>query len=145
MNDRLTKGFIAGIAGGIAMNIFGFLDYYVFHGTTFRFLDWSAVLLYGARTESFWGNVFALIANILFTSFLGVIFAHIVVKFEDRSYLFKGWYFGTLCWLSIYSVDFLLKLHDMTSIPVKTGISNFVGSSIFGLVLGKVLWLMDKK
>lgn len=143
LHNRLTNGFIAGIAGGIAMNAFNLLDYYVLHTTTFRVLDWASVFIYGQRTQSLWGNIFALIAQIMLTSFQGVIFAHLVVLYEDRSYVFKGWYFGTICWLGIYSVDFLFKLHDMSKIPVKTGISDFLASSVFGIVLGEVLWLLD--
>lgn len=143
MRNRFTKGLIAGVAGGIAMNIFSLIDYYILQGTTLRFFDWSAVLIYGDRTESLWGNIFALFAQIFFTSFLGLIFAYIVVFFEDTNYLFKGWYYGVFCWLVIYSIDVVFKLNDLAVIPVKTGISNFIGSSIFGLVLGEVLWLMD--
>lgn len=143
MHNRFSKGLIAGVAGGIAMNVFNMIEFYVFHTTTMRYLDWAAVMLYGERTQSLWGNIFALITQIIFTSFLGVVFAVMVLIFEDRSYVFKGWYFGTLVWLLIYSVDFLLKLHDLAIIPVKTGISNFLGSSIFGIVLGSVLWLTD--
>lgn len=143
MKNRLTNGLIAGIAGGIAMNLYSFIDYYLIHGTTFMFLDWAAVMLYGERTHSVWGNVFALITQILFTSFLGIIFAYLVIKIEDRSYVFKGWYFGIACWIMIYAIDILLKLHDMDKIPIKTAVSNFIGSSIFGIILGYVLWRLD--
>lgn len=143
LENRFTNGLIAGAAGGITMNIFSLFDYHVIHGTRLTFLDWSAVMLYGERTQSLWGNIFAMIAQIIFTSFLGVIFAYVVVKIEDRSYIFKGWYYGIACWLTIYGVDILLKLHDLDRIPVKTAVSNFLGSSVFGITLGYILWRLD--
>lgn len=143
MENRLTNGLIAGVAGGIAMNVFSLIDYHILHFTTFRFLDWSAVMLYGERTQSVWGNVFALFAQLIFTSFLGLVFAYIVLIFEDRSYFFKGWYYGIICWFTIYGIDILLKLHDLNKISVQTAISNFIGSSIFGITLGYALWRLD--
>lgn len=143
MENRLTNGFIAGLLGGLAMNVFSLIDYYVIHGTNLMFTDWSAVMLYGERTQSLWGNIFAIMTQVLFTSLLGVIFAYIVMVIKDWSYIFKGWYYGVTCWLTIYGIDILLKLHDLDRIPVRTAVSNFIGSSIFGITLGYVLLRLD--
>ncbi|MEW6536939.1 MAG: hypothetical protein AB1454_15115 [Candidatus Auribacterota bacterium] len=40
MEDRLTRGFVAGVAGGIAMNAWGFLAG-TLNMTTLRMVDWS--------------------------------------------------------------------------------------------------------
>ena len=45
--DRSFRGGIAGILGGIVMNSYSLLVFYVFNIKIVRFLDWAGFVLYG--------------------------------------------------------------------------------------------------
>jgi len=45
IKDRLTRGFIAGLAGGLSINIISFVSYYTNVGEL-RFLDWAGIMLF---------------------------------------------------------------------------------------------------
>ncbi|ATW23634.1 hypothetical protein [Candidatus Formimonas warabiya] len=145
MDKRFSYGFRSGLFGGIAMNAFSLIDYYIFHGTKLRYLDWSAVMLYGVRPDSFFAAAFALIAQLVFTSFLGILYAYLVTQIADGHYLFKGWLFGIVTWFFINALDILMKLQPLEKIPTLTIFSSFIGASIYGLVLGYFFYFLNLK
>ncbi|MBS4026429.1 MAG: hypothetical protein KGZ96_12230 [Clostridia bacterium] len=54
------RGFIAGVAGGIVMNIESLLSFHILNFTTLRFLDWVGVILYGTLPKTFGHEIYAL-------------------------------------------------------------------------------------
>ena len=53
MEDRLTRGFVAGLVGGLAMNLLNLLSVYAFHFAKCLNLDWAAAMLYGNKATNF--------------------------------------------------------------------------------------------
>lgn len=136
MDKRFSHGFRSGLIGGITMNAFSLFNYYVLHGTTLRFLDWGSVMLYGYRTDSFFAASFALAAQLIFASFLGIVYAYLTTQIKDGHYLFKGWMFGAMSWFFINALDILMQLQPLEEIPPLTAFSSFIGASLYGVVLG---------
>ena len=47
--DRVMKGVIAGVLGGIVMNIWSFISVYILKFSNLLYLDWLSVMLYGHK------------------------------------------------------------------------------------------------
>ena len=63
---------------------------------------------------------------------------------SDNLFL-KGWVYGVAWWFVIFAITHLFKIPDLVLMPLKTSVSNFVGASIWGLVLAAVVqWLETK-
>ena len=78
--DRTLRGLIAGMIAAIAMNTWNLIDYYFFNINNLRFLDWSAVLVSGAKPKSIFEVIVDLIVVIIWDGVLGIVFAHLLTK-----------------------------------------------------------------
>ncbi|MDT8903611.1 hypothetical protein [Anaeroselena agilis] len=139
MEDRVLRGFSAGIAGGIAMNIWSFISG-AMNMTTLRISDWAAVIIH-AHTPPFslGETLFSLLGQLIFSGVLGIAFAYLVPPAGSRYLIFKGWLFSVTAWFLIYAVTTLFKVEGTVPIPLMTAIANLIASSVFGLVLAAAL------
>lgn len=144
LNDRLARGFISGIVAGFAMNIVSLVLYYVKFSNT-RFLDWAAIAIYGHKPHSFGEAIFAQIAQLVFVGVLGIIMAYLIPLLTSRNYLLRGWIFGTTVWFSLYGLILLFKLQETIKIALMTAVSDFIGASVYGLVLAESLKWLDNR
>lgn len=143
LQDRLVAGFLAGVAGGVAMNVYVQIAWFL-NATQVRYLDWASVLLYGHRPHGVGDAVFAQIVQIVFAGILGILFAYLIPLITSRYYLFRGFIFGLSVWFLIYSFTLLYGLHVIVPLEVLTAAVDFVGAGIYGLVLAASLHLLDK-
>lgn len=139
MKDKFTRGFFAGIAGGLAANgvslFFGFLKI-----TTLRFADWTGIIIFGHIPPFSTGEIlFAIIGNIGFAGFLGIVFTYLISLIKSINLLFKGWVFSTFIWFFIYAITTLFKVEGTMPLPLNTAIANVITTSVFGLVLAGTL------
>lgn len=135
MEDRLTRGFVAGIAGGVVSNAWS-----MFAGlmgwTTVRQADLIAVLVY-AHTPPFERSeiTLALICHLMISGVLGIIFAYWVLRVTSRNLLVKGWIFSVVAYFTAEMIPTLFQIPGTIPTPLKTALCDFVGATIFGLVL----------
>lgn len=135
MEDRLTRGFFAGIVGGVVCNAWS-----MFAGsmgwTTVRTADLIALLVY-AHTPPFELNeiTFALISHILICGVLGMIFAYWAVQVTSHNLLFKGWIFSGVFFFIAEIVPTMFRIPGTVPTPFNTALCDFVAATIFGLVL----------
>jgi uncharacterized membrane protein YagU involved in acid resistance len=141
--DRFFRGFIAGISGGLAMNVWSFFSYYVLNFTDKRFLDWTSVILYGHLPNSVLEAVYALLIQILWVGLLGILFAYLVPVITSRGYLLKGAIYGLLMGFIIYAVTTVYKVPNLTTFNLATVFSNHIGGLIWGLTMAYVLYRLD--
>lgn len=139
MNDRFTRGFLAGLVGGAVMNLLNLLFVYIFHFGKCLYLDWAAVMLYGNKATDFAEVFIALIAQVVFTGFLSILFAFLIPLIDSRNYWFKGWLFGILCWFFIYAAFILFKVPEFGHRSVETVISFFITASAYGIIQAEML------
>ncbi|MBF7081784.1 hypothetical protein IT084_02165 [Desulfallas sp. Bu1-1] len=144
MQDRLANGFLAGLAGGVAMNIVNLASYYL-NIATLRFLDWSAVAIYGHKPHSFWEAAFAQAAQLVFVGTLGIIFAYLIPVLTSKNYLLRGWLFGTAVWFSLYGLTLLFQIQDKIPVFLATAVTDFVSASIYGLVQAEAFQRLGKR
>ncbi|HMM20413.1 MAG TPA: hypothetical protein PKA10_06715 [Selenomonadales bacterium] len=139
MEDRLVRGFVAGVIGGVAANLWSFLAGYL-QWTTLRYADWTAIIIFAHRPPFTAGEtVWATLIQIGFSGGLGVIFAYLLLLIESRNILFRGWLYAEAVWFLIYGVTTLFQVDGSFPLPLKTVISNSIAAAIYGLVLAQNL------
>lgn len=144
MDDRLTIGFLAGLAGGVMMNVISLTSYYA-DITGLRYLDWAAIAIYGTRPVNLAEAVFALVVQIFFVGILGVLFAYLIIIITSRNILLRGWLFGVAVWFSLYGITLLFHVQETIPVRLDTALTDFVGASVYGLVLALTLRWLEKK
>ena len=141
MEDRLTRGFFAGLAGGIVMSLLDYISFYLNFGKE-RLLDFAAEIIFDHRAASLVEAVIGQGAQLLFAGVLGVLFSYIIINIKSKNYLFKGWLYGVTIWFAIYTVGRLFG--TLEKLPWQTAISNVIAASVFGLVVAARLRWMDE-
>lgn len=145
MEDRFTRGFVAGIVGGIAMNIWSLSSSYLIHFTKARFLDYSAAMLFGHKSTNLIELIIAQLTQLLFAAAMGVLFAYIIPAITSKNYLLKGWFYAIWIWFIVFSIGKLYKFSFLVTTSWKTVVSNFIGATIYGLILAQTLYWLDKR
>lgn len=59
--------------------------------------------------------------------------------------MLKGWFFAIICWFAVFVIGTMYKIQLLNKVPWQEGTSNFITTSIFGLVLAIVLKLLTKE
>ena len=131
-------GLLAGLTAGVAMNVVNLTLFYSGIGEL-RYLDWAAIVIYGTKPVSLAEAVFAQFAQIIFVGILGVLFSYLIRAISSRNLLLRGWLFGAAVWFSLYGIAFLFNVQQTIPVRLDTALNDFVGASVFGLVLAAVL------
>lgn len=142
--DRFLRGLIAGIIGGIAMNIWSLIAVTLFNWQILRFIDWAAVILYGNLSTSHSEGLFALVMQILWSGTLGIIFAFLIPHIKSNRFLIKGAVFGVIVGFITYAIPTLLQMPILKEHSFISVVSNHIGGLIWGLTMAQTLkWLND--
>jgi hypothetical protein len=144
MEDRLFRGFAAGVVGGVASITLSQLSYFLGF-TTLRLSDWAALLIF-AHTPPFslGEQLFSVFIHIGWCGAIGSLFAYFLVWVTSRKILFKGWMLGTTPYFVIYLLTSLFHTPGTVPTPLKTALSNYVTSSIFGVVMAYSFKVLDQ-
>lgn len=141
--DRFSRGLVAGLAGGVSMNIWSLISYHVLHIADRRYLDWASVLLFGHLPINITQTVYAQITQLIWSGFLGVVFAYLIPAVTSRGYILKGAVWGFVTGFVLYSIAILIRMPYFAKIETGTSISQFIGGLIWGTILAYTLRLMD--
>lgn len=145
LNDRLTRGFLAGVLGGIASVAWGMLSRYILHFTTLLYSDFAGVLILGRKVETTGEKIFFQLVVFLFFGLLGIILAYIVRYTTSKNMLFKGVLWGGVVWFSSYAITLLFKVPDLHTIPFPTAISQLIGGVLWGFFTAVALGYLDRR
>lgn len=139
MEDRLTRGFAAGLIGGIVTNGFSLLAG-ALGWTTVRTADLIALVVY-AHTPPFTSGeiAFAIFGHLIVSGILGVGFAYLVPRIANSNLGLKGMVFSGAVWYIVYSITTLFDLPGTVPTPLNTAITDGVAAVIFGLSLAVAL------
>lgn len=145
MEDRLTRGYVAGVIGGIITNAFSFLAGFL-GWTTVRTADLISLTLYAHTPPFTFGELaFALIGHIHISGALGMGFTYLVPRIASSKLWLKGIVFSIAIWYSIYSITTLFELPGTVPTPLNTAITDGIAAVIFGLSLAIVLQAFTPK
>jgi len=141
--DRFYRGFVAGVVGGLAMNVWSLFSYYILNFSERRFLDWASMIIYGSLPTSTFQIVYAQIIQLLWVGLLGIIFALLIPAITSRFYLGKGVIYGLMSGFIIYAITTLFRIPNLVIFSTTTVLSNHIGGIIWGLTMAYVLRLLD--
>jgi len=145
LNDRFTRGLIAGIIAGLVSFSWGLLSRHVLHFTTLLYSDFAAILTYGAKAQSLQAKIFAQLVVFMFWGFGGILFAYFIKYVGSKNIVLKGAFWGTFTWFISYVITLLFKVPGLEKIPTNTAVSQFIGSLAWGIPLAFVFNYLDKK
>lgn len=143
--DRFFRGLIGGLAGAVVMNIWDFISFYLLHFTNRRYLDWASIFLYGSLPNNIFESFYALVAQILWTGFLGVILAYLIPQVSSRGSLVKGAFYGFITGFFIYAIPVAFKIPYLYKTPFGITLSQSIGGILWGMTLAWVLKLLDER
>jgi hypothetical protein len=139
MDDRFTRGFVAGIIGEIPTNALSFLAGAI-GMTNLRTVDLIGVIFYAYPPPFGYGEIlFALLGHILLSGILGIGFAYLIPQVTCQNFLFKGWILSITTWFTVYAITTLFQLPGTVPTSLNTTITDFVSATLFGLVLAFAL------
>ena len=145
IKDRVTRGMIAGFIAGVITKIYDLTAFYL-GISTLRWLDFAGLMMYGKKPAYLSYQIFATLGTLFFHALLGIVFVILIRQLlTSNNLLLKGWFFGVTLWFVIFSVFHLFKIPDLNFVPLKTAVSSFVGASIWGLTLAKIVHWLDNK
>ncbi len=143
IEDRLTRGFWAGVLAGIPTFFANLISHLLFDTKMFLYFD--SIAVYGRPPENLIEKLFASFDTTLFIGFLGVIFSYLIPKVSSRNLIFKSWFFGKKVWFFIYAIAVMFKLPTITTVTFSNAFSNFVSASVWGISLGYVYRWLDQR
>ncbi|NLY92051.1 MAG: hypothetical protein GX081_10680 [Firmicutes bacterium] len=143
--DRFYKGFFSGVSGGVVANLWSFFVKDLLHYSARNFVDWTAVVLYGVLPTTWYEFLLAFFTNLLWTGFLGIIFAYLLLYLTPQGYLIKGALYGIITSFLIYGAAILLRMPFFTMIPFRTAFGNMIGGLLWGVITARTLFWLDQK
>lgn len=144
MEDRLYRGFVAGVVGGVVAIALSHLSYFLGF-TTLQLSDWAAILMFShVPPFSLGEHIFSVFISIGWHGAIGSMFAYFLVWVTSRKILFKAWMLGTTPFFVIYLLTGLFLTPGTVPVPLNTVLSNYITSSIFSVVMGYSFKVLDQ-
>lgn len=94
---------------------------------------------------TFGEHVWAVLIHVGYGGAIGAIFSYLILLVTSSNILFRGWLWGNITWFVVYIATSLFKVEGTMPIPLNTAISNFIASSIYGLVMGHSLTVLEPR
>lgn len=144
MQDRYVRGALAGVIGGVAMDVWSYISAALDFGKI-RFVDWSSVMIFGYLPVTKAEEILALVGQVIFSMLLGIVFVFMVPAISSRNLWFKGMSYAFGVWFLILIITLLFNVKHLVPIYFATALSNFIGALIYGLVLASMLMKITPK
>lgn len=141
--DRISAGFISGLIAGTAMNI---VDWggYLLGLYDERLLNWASIITLGRLPNTTFEVFFTQLEQILFSGFMGIPFAYVLLKLTSGNLLLKGWIYGIFVQEATYALAIALRLPNLEVHTLYATIAHLLSASIYGLALAVVLKRFEK-
>ena len=136
LEDKFTRGFLAGLAGGIVANIISFVGGAL--GTTdVRTADLIGIFFFAKEPPFTSGEVlYGLIGHLIITGAIGIVFAYLIPHIKRKYIAFKGIMGAMIIWYFAYIITTLFRLPGTVPTDMSTALTDGVTTIAYGLVLG---------
>jgi len=144
VHDRFLRGFVAGVCGGIVMNL-GSLAFYLSGLTSLPFWEWAAIMILGKQPAGTIDLALAVSSHLFFTGILGILFTYLILLFSPAYLLFKGVVYALAVWFLIYGITMLYKVQGTVPVNYSTVLGNITGATLYGLTLSALLLFFERR
>lgn len=142
MKDKLARVLVAGLIGGIVMDVFDYL-LHIMKLSEYTHWHWASIVTYGHQPASFGEVVFGEMTNLIFTMILAVIFAFGLSRvIANHNLKLRGLTFGIGVWFVVNALAVMYGLPDL-DLTLGLTISNLITAIIYGLTMSSVLHWLD--
>ncbi|MTI85893.1 MAG: hypothetical protein FH756_18855 [Firmicutes bacterium] len=141
--DRFFRGFVAGVVGGVIMNIWSVVSVNLLHLSKFHYLDWAAVMTFGYPSGNILESLMSLATHLVWTGFLGIVAAYFLSLTTSKQYLLKGILIGFTLFFIINALPVLFHTPYLHNTTFGTSVSNAIGSIVWGLGVAWTLRYLD--
>jgi len=144
INDRLTRGIIAGAVGAVVQNIYIYAAQMMGFTTT-NYGDYSEILFFSKLLPGFFPNFFGIIGHFVWDTFLGVVFAYGIKYTSSRFYVLKGLVYGAFIWWIVNVICKLFRIPVFSTLPYQELGVFLVGALLFGFIAAFTLRMLDSR
>ncbi|HYH03015.1 MAG TPA: hypothetical protein VEC37_07945 [Bacillota bacterium] len=110
--DTFFRGAFCGTVAGILKDFIDLLFSFS-HIKELFFWSFAGVLAYGRLPEGAFMNLIGFVWEIIFSGFLGVLFALIASQIKTRHYLLMGIFYGSMAWFFIRAAVVCYKIEEL--------------------------------
>ncbi|MGE5604219.1 MAG: hypothetical protein ACM3YE_00825 [Bacteroidota bacterium] len=131
LKDRFGRSLVAGFFYSVILWSLNMISYYVLHFSKRRFINYSALMIFGREFNNLTEAILCSIAQIFLATGLIVIFSYFILKENSKNYLWRGFSVGFGSWFSIMSIMYMIRVHKILEINIKSAFSFMVTSIIY--------------
>jgi uncharacterized membrane protein YagU involved in acid resistance len=142
--DLFFRGFFSGVGGGLIQILWGFITKDLLHFSTRNYLDWSAVILFGNLSTTWYESLLAFSGHLVWTGFLGIIFGYLLPLLSPRGYLFKGIVYSFMISYFLDGLAVIFRIPYFTMVPFSTALTNAIGSILWGICTAYFLHRLNR-
>lgn len=136
IKDRLLRGALAGVLGGLVLLTWNLFSNYILHFAKKTWLEALNQLIMGHSLKEAMDYVVAFGLLCIWNAFLGAIYVRLVIPDREGSYLGRAIGFGLISWFIFYALGTMFKIQGLHEVAWQTALSNWIAIAFFGIVLG---------
>lgn len=144
LRDRFARALVAGFFSSVilfGLNLFS----YVIHLSERRYINYSALIIFGREFNNLFEAILSSIAQIGFATGLFVIFSYLIIKEKKENIFWRGLFVGFGSWFAIMAFSYITGIHEKLPINIGSAISFMVTASIWGVSGSWFLHIMDER
>lgn len=144
-HERFARSLVAGVFASIILLSLNLFSHYVLHISKRRFINYSALIIFGRKFNNLAEAIFSSIAQIGFATGLIVILSYIILKEKRKNHILRGLFLGVGSWFAIMAFAYMKGIHKELPVDIGSGVSFMVTSGIWGIMGAWSLYALDKR
>lgn len=145
LKDRFIRSLIAGFFASIILFALNLFSYYVLHFSNRRYINYSALMIFGRKFNNLSEAILSSISQIFFATGLIVIFSYFILRENGKNFIWRGAFIGFGSWFAIASLSYIIGIHNILPINIKSAISFMITSMIWGILGAWFLHILDDR
>jgi hypothetical protein len=142
--DRLLRGALAGLIGGLWLIGWNLFSYYLLHFAKSTWAEAMSQLILGHGVENAIDFIISISFQCIWNAFIGVIFVRLVVPEKKGCYLGRAIGLQFIIWFFLEAIGTMYHIKSLDYVLWQTVLSNWVGITGFGIILGCLTKKWDK-
>lgn len=145
LKERFSRSLVAGFFTSLILLALNLFSYYILQVSQRRFINYSALMIFGRKFNNFPEAIISSIAQISFSICLFVIFSYLILQKKRETYLLRGLFIGFGSWFAILSLSYIIGIHKILLMDIGSATSFLVTSVIWGILGAWFLHMLDER